>query len=432
MGFLSREGLHVEELADGYLVLDAESERVYQLTGDQAEAFALARAGAKRLPDDLTTAMAGLVELGLVETTDWSRRKVLQMGGAAAAAAVVMLNMPSVAAAGSVVSMQYLVVAGGGGGGAGGGGAGEVLENTAGVVVTPTTWGVAETYNVTLGGGGGYNVYSLLGNNIPYGSTGANSTLSGAKLTGTLTTRGGGGQAQPPGVGADPGLAGGSGGGGGVNGGLTLPTAGSAGGASTAVSPGMGNKGGKGGNASLSNKTNGSGGGGGGAGGAGGDFVANTNGSNYGGVGVVSTLASNWSNSPAATKVGQQNPSTTSQWFVGGGGGGAGYQYYGSGGLGGGGDGGSQSVPSTHPDAYLYTGGGGGGQGIGSSGIVIVAVSPPGHVHPPSGQASVYAATISGVDYLVFTNPNTSTVSGSGDAKTATTIANFSTTFTIT
>lgn len=51
------------------------------LRGDQAEACALARQGSDSVPDHLQTAMAGLVELGVVDSDVWSRRWVIQLGG---------------------------------------------------------------------------------------------------------------------------------------------------------------------------------------------------------------------------------------------------------------------------------------------------------------------------------------------------------------
>jgi len=70
-----------------------------QLAGEQAEAFRLAQAGTDLVPDRLTTAMAGLVELGLVTAPGWNRRRVLLAGGVAAAAAVVAVALSSPAAA---------------------------------------------------------------------------------------------------------------------------------------------------------------------------------------------------------------------------------------------------------------------------------------------------------------------------------------------
>ncbi len=101
MGFSVRLDVHVEDLVDGYLVLVDGADHVHRLTGAEAEAFALARRGATRVPGHLTRAMAGLVEAGIVESSTWSRRKVLQLGGASAAAGIATLALPGIAAAAS-------------------------------------------------------------------------------------------------------------------------------------------------------------------------------------------------------------------------------------------------------------------------------------------------------------------------------------------
>lgn len=97
--FNVRAGLHVEEVDATLLVLDPTSSQVFELTDEQVEAFRQAQAGTDLIPDRLTTAMAGLVELGLVTAPGWDRRRVLLTGGAVAAAAVVALALPSPAAA---------------------------------------------------------------------------------------------------------------------------------------------------------------------------------------------------------------------------------------------------------------------------------------------------------------------------------------------
>jgi DNA-binding beta-propeller fold protein YncE len=101
MSFRTRGELYIEEVDDGYLVLEPGSGRVLRLRGSEAEAFALARCGTHTVSDRLATSMATLVELDLVETDTWSRRQILQFGGAAAAAGVVAVALPSVAAAAS-------------------------------------------------------------------------------------------------------------------------------------------------------------------------------------------------------------------------------------------------------------------------------------------------------------------------------------------
>jgi hypothetical protein len=101
MGFRTRERLESEVVDGGWLVLDPDQGRVLHLRGSEAEAFTLARTGTRDVPDHLTTSMAGLVELGLVETDAWSRRQVLRFGGAVAAAGIAAVALPSVSAAGS-------------------------------------------------------------------------------------------------------------------------------------------------------------------------------------------------------------------------------------------------------------------------------------------------------------------------------------------
>lgn len=101
MGFAVRPDLRVESVGAGLMVLVPGQDKVLHLKGRQVEAFALARAGATDVPDHLVTEMAGLVELGVVETTSWSRRQVLRAGGVAAAAGVAVVALPSIAAASS-------------------------------------------------------------------------------------------------------------------------------------------------------------------------------------------------------------------------------------------------------------------------------------------------------------------------------------------
>ena len=216
-------------------------------------------------------------------------------------------------------NVEVLVVAGGGSGGAGnysaGGGAGGLLYSSA----LPVS---AQTYTVTVGGGG------VNGN-------GQNSAF------GTLLTAIGGGKG---GQSAATGSVGGSGGGGGYS-----APSGYYGGAGTA---GQGNAGGRG----DSTAGFGWGGGGGGAGGVGADAVHYSNPGN-GGIGLAYSI------------------SGTSTYYAGGGGGGidsSGYRSYG--GNGGGGWGDSTSTANNPGTAgTANTGGGGGGiGGSGGSGVVII------------------------------------------------------------
>lgn len=101
MSFAIGRGVRGEQVEGGYLILRPSTDAVLHLQGRQAEAFELARAGARDVPEHLNEAMAGLVELGVVATDTWSRRTVLQLGGAAAAGAVAVIALPSIAAAAS-------------------------------------------------------------------------------------------------------------------------------------------------------------------------------------------------------------------------------------------------------------------------------------------------------------------------------------------
>lgn len=101
MSFSLAPDLHVETIDATHLVLVPGRDEVHQLTGPDAEAFALARAGTDTVPERLGPAMAGLVELGVVTSDSWSRRTVLRLGGAAAAAGVATIALPGIAAAAS-------------------------------------------------------------------------------------------------------------------------------------------------------------------------------------------------------------------------------------------------------------------------------------------------------------------------------------------
>ncbi|MBS1848440.1 MAG: hypothetical protein JST73_09205 [Actinobacteria bacterium] len=82
------------------MVLIPGADQVLRLTGEQTEAFDAARAGVNEVADHLAAAMAGRVELGVVTTDTWSRRRIIQLGGAAAAR-VTVIALPSIAAASS-------------------------------------------------------------------------------------------------------------------------------------------------------------------------------------------------------------------------------------------------------------------------------------------------------------------------------------------
>lgn len=101
MAFSLTDGLHVEQVDHGFLVLVPGRDEVVQLNGADAAAFSLASDGIDIVPESMESSMAGLIELGIVRSDTWSRRRVLQLGGAAAAAAVVVVALPTVAAAAS-------------------------------------------------------------------------------------------------------------------------------------------------------------------------------------------------------------------------------------------------------------------------------------------------------------------------------------------
>jgi len=101
VGFKVSRSVVYEQVDSGLLVLRPGSDHVLHLQGADAEAFALAQVGTRQVPDRLVESMAGLVELGVVETDEWSRRRVLQLGGAAAAGAIAVVALPTIAAAAS-------------------------------------------------------------------------------------------------------------------------------------------------------------------------------------------------------------------------------------------------------------------------------------------------------------------------------------------
>lgn len=101
MSFSLTDGLHVEAVDDAFLVLVPGRNEVVHLEGNDAEAFRLASDSVDLVPESVQRSMAGLIELGIVRSDSWSRRRVIQLGGAAAAAAVAVVALPSVAAAAS-------------------------------------------------------------------------------------------------------------------------------------------------------------------------------------------------------------------------------------------------------------------------------------------------------------------------------------------
>ena len=250
-------------------------------------------------------------------------------------------------------TVDYLVIAGGGGGGiattgvsGGGGGAGGYRES----FPNPATGGLsvsAQTYPITVGGGGSGGPSSS--------ANGANSVFS------TITSAGGGkgGAGAAGGPAGGTGSNGGSGGGGGSNNSNPANPGPGGSGNTPPVSPPQGNNGGNGFSFQGHSFGSGAGGGAGAVGAGGGPGTGGT-----GGAGVTSSI----NGTPTARA---------------GGGGGAGRQPLGGvgtlgpGGAGGGGDGGQANEGADAGTAN--TGGGGGGEsdgsgagGAGGKGIVII------------------------------------------------------------
>lgn len=384
MRFTTVPGLHVETLDDEILILIPDRTDVLELRGDAARAFVLADRGCDVVPDDLTVAMAGLVQAGVVTARGWSRRKVIQLGGVAAAAAISVIALPSIAAADSpsdtttpvtappepptALALTYLVVAGGGGGvrqgnGGGGGGAGGVLTGTQSVTPGSTA------HAVQVGGGG-----RLREPGVP-AQNGSDSSLG---LPSPVTAIGGGAGGE-----FDNGLDGGSGGGAGAGvfaGGEAVDQTQGHDGGSTLVASGAA--------------------GGGGGAGAPGENVTDATGGD-GGDGIYSSLA-------AAVGIGSPDG-----WVGGGGGGGGdgarvGGSAAGTGGKGGGGTRGDDATGAN-------TGGGGAGGdtngagGSGGSGVVIVryTLSEAVGLSVTGSGAGAVASSDGTYGYWTFTDPAT-------------------------
>lgn len=99
MGFEQTTGLHVEAVDDGFLVLVPGAEQILHLTGELAEAFDAARTGVDLDLHRSGAALAALVDLGVVQTEGWTRRRAIQAGAVATTAAVAVIALPGVAAA---------------------------------------------------------------------------------------------------------------------------------------------------------------------------------------------------------------------------------------------------------------------------------------------------------------------------------------------
>jgi len=289
--------------------------------------------------------------------------------------------------------VDYLVVAGGGGSGhrcaGGGGGGGFRVSNsyslpgpTTSPLATPTGINVsAQTYPITVGGGGAGGPLLSSSPGISKGSQGSSSVFS------TITSAGGGYGASGHNInaypGGDEGGPGGSGGGGmganPINPGPSDPSSTGVGGTGNTppVSPPQGNNGGAGVDGYAQYHASAGGGGAGAAGTNSPSFGQGPGPGRYAGPGGVGSFVSP---SLAVGCAGTPGPVGSTRYFSGGGGGGtdAAGGGAGTGGSGGGGNGNGPSGPATGTAGTANTGGGaGGGVGdtagvAGGKGIVII------------------------------------------------------------
>ena len=112
MNFVVRRDLRVETIDGAAIILDRSGKVVHHISGEGAEALNLVTQGIdeKSVPDHLATTMALLVDAGLVETPDLSRRKLLRLAGAGlTGAALVTVALASPAAARSGTGTVDLV-----------------------------------------------------------------------------------------------------------------------------------------------------------------------------------------------------------------------------------------------------------------------------------------------------------------------------------
>ena len=88
-----RDGLRIDDLGDGTVVLDAAGAQVHRVQGDAAAVVALLTAAPGNpveVPEELRSGLDDLIEAGLVDAPEgWSRRKVMAVAGATWAAATV-------------------------------------------------------------------------------------------------------------------------------------------------------------------------------------------------------------------------------------------------------------------------------------------------------------------------------------------------------
>ena len=280
-----RKGLRVESAGDDLVVLDGTEGEVHSLSGATAEALRLVEAGVARsdIPNHLESALASLIDGGIVEDNGWSRRKMLVAGGLGATVfggSFISMTLPAAADASScsgiepgddlatpkvynsvgtfsfttgtkVTAVTVNVWGAGGGGGddrglssiaGGGGGGGGFIQTT--IDVDPCT-----AYTVTVGAGG----TTTSGD----GNDGGASTFSGTGITVTA----GGGKGGKGNIFA--GSPGGAGGPGGAAGSILV-------GSGSSTSSFAGGTGGKGANYNANGSSGGGGGGSAGQGSAGG------------------------------------------------------------------------------------------------------------------------------------------------------------------
>ncbi|MEO6318240.1 MAG: hypothetical protein ABIP36_05595 [Acidimicrobiales bacterium] len=170
-----RNDLRVDELADDILVLDATGGVAHQLSGDAAEALRLAQDGVEQgaIPANLQPAMQSLIEAGIVESSGWSRRKMLLAGGvglATAGAGIVSMSLPAAAQAASCIADPY------------------ELDTTPGSrdISFTTGPGITSVTINTWGGGGGGGTGGVMGGNDPGGHGGGGGAFAQTQVSGLM------------------------------------------------------------------------------------------------------------------------------------------------------------------------------------------------------------------------------------------------------
>lgn len=251
-----RDGVHVEFLDEGALVLGLDSTTVHRLDARGAAAMRLIEDGicASDVPDELAGPVTELIDLGLVVAPgDWSRRKLLRAGAVAAGVVIASstvvgsIDLPEAAAADSSPNTTVTLPQ-----------SGSYTSSTPGTAAVQIPAGRAVTFTLIGGGGGGGSCQGYNGG-------------AASKLTGTIpaqasnytldVTVAAGGGASPnvydwgaAGSGAPTGAHGGyashdtnaTGGGGGGGGGASAITSTTSGVNVTVVAPGGGGAGGGG------------------------------------------------------------------------------------------------------------------------------------------------------------------------------------------